>query len=78
MNKEEWEKFNKFKNDGQPELEEDLSKICCPWTKDFAHMIQLFQIMTEGLNFNEPFRIEINYDPEQARTVVHRYVNKSG
>ncbi len=46
-----------------------------PWvskcfTKDFAHMIQLSGIILEGLDFSQPFRIEIDYDPEQPRTTI--------
>ncbi len=50
-----------------------------PWvskcfTKDFAHMIQLSGIILEGLDFSQPFRIEIDYDPEQPRTTIKTFM----
>ena len=50
-----------------------------PWvnecfTKDFAHMIQLGGIILEGLDFSQPFRMEIDYDPEQLRTTVKTFM----
>lgn len=52
-----------------------------PWetkcfTKDFANMIQLFNVLTENLNFSQPFRIVVDYDPEQLRTSVKVYMPK--
>ena len=40
------------------------------FTKSFAESLQLFQILTEPLDFSQPFKIEIAYDPEELRTVV--------
>lgn len=50
-----------------------------PWvskcfTKDFANMIQLGRIILEDLDFSQPFRMEIEYDPEQLRTTVKTFM----
>lgn len=46
------------------------------FTKDFARMIQLFRIITEHLDFSQPFKMEIEYNPEQLRTSVKSYMPK--
>ncbi|MCD7862398.1 MAG: hypothetical protein LUG61_02520 [Lachnospiraceae bacterium] len=53
---------------------EPLESYC--FTESFAHMIQLFRIMTEKLDFSHPFKVEIEYDPEKARTVERIYMPK--
>lgn len=62
---------------------EPLSMQC--FTKDFAIMMQLFRSMTRDLNFSKPFRMVIEYDPEQLRvkrdvfvpaTVLEQYTQK--
>lgn len=62
---------------------EPLSVQC--FTKDFAIMMQLFRSMTRDLNFSKPFRMVIEYDPEQLRvkrdvfvpaTVLEQYTQK--
>ena len=73
MSEEDYRKYIEFRKNGQPELEENPKKICCPWTDAFAQMIQLFRIITEDMNFSKPFRLVIDYDPEQPRTVIHHY-----
>ena len=42
-------------------------------TKDFARMIYLFRRMTDHLDFSQPFRAVIEYDPEGLRTVAQFY-----
>lgn len=37
------------------------------FTKDFATMVQLFVSMANGLDFSRPFKMVIEYNPEQAR-----------
>ena len=63
--------------------EEAIVSKC--FTKDFARMIQLFRILTEKLDFSQPFRAVIEYDPEQLRVktslyepteVLQRYIEK--
>lgn len=56
-------------------LEKEAWETKC-FTKDFAHMIQLFRIITEHLDFSQPFKMEIEYDPEQLRTSVKSYMSK--
>lgn len=56
------------------------------FTKDFATMIQLFISMTRDLDFSHPFRMVIEYNPEQMRVkrdvfapkkVVEQYIQKA-
>ena len=77
MTEEEYKKFLQFLKDGNKHLEENEVTECKPWTDSFAYMIQLFRIITEDWDFSEPFRIVIDYDPEQPRTVIHKYSPKS-
>lgn len=41
--------------------------------KDFARMIQLFRRLTDCLVFSHPFRIVIDFDPEQPRVTTKIY-----
>lgn len=41
------------------------------FTKDFAYAMQLLKIFIEPLDFSKPFRVEIKYNPEAKRTLVH-------
>lgn len=52
----------------EPEETETLVQKC--FTKHFAETIQLFRIWTALLDFSKPFRIEIEYDPEEPRTTI--------
>lgn len=76
MSEEDHQKFLEFKKNGNADFEEDKTKICCPWTDKFAYAIQLFRIMSDDLDFSKPFRIVVDYDPDQPRTVIHHYVRK--
>lgn len=73
---EEIEKLLKLEKNDDSALEEDFTKMCRPWTRDFANLIQLFQIITEGLDFDKEFRIVIDYNPKFKRTAIRRYVNR--
>ena len=46
------------------------------FTEEFAKMIQLFRIMTENMDFSQPFRMIIEYDPEQPRMTSKMYKTK--
>jgi len=70
MTDEEYQKFAVFKKDGNRHLESGGSTDQSPWTDEFAKMIQLFRILTEDIDFSRAFRIVIDYDPEQPRTIV--------
>lgn len=39
-------------------------------TKRFSTSIQMFQILTEILDFSQPFKVVIHYDPKELRTTV--------
>lgn len=77
MTKEESQQFQTFKKEGNKHLESADDLTLSPWTDEFAKMIQLFRILTDGLNFSKPFRIVIDYDPKQPRAVVHHYFKES-
>lgn len=38
------------------------------FTEDFAHAAQLLALLQRPLDFSQPFRMVIDYDPEQPRT----------
>ena len=42
--------------------------IQCCFTEDFAHAIQLLAILQRPLDFSQPFRMTIDYDPKRLRT----------
>ncbi|MCM1219397.1 MAG: hypothetical protein NC548_33375 [Lachnospiraceae bacterium] len=48
--------------------DEPITYAC--FTKDFARMIQLFRNMTQYMDFSQPFRAVVEYDPEGLRTVI--------
>lgn len=39
-------------------------------TDGFAHAVQLFRILTEKIDFDEPFQISIDYDPERPNVKI--------
>ncbi len=43
------------------------------FTEEFAKMVQLFRNITEYMDFSQPFRAVIEYDPEGLRTVIQFY-----
>ena len=57
------------------ELEREPIVTKC-FTKDFVRMIQLFRRLTDDLDFSLPFRVVIDYDPEQERTTKKVYAPK--
>ena len=86
ISKKRWEAMEKRmadlekKSKGQPEKpsarqiikatgEEKISLKC--FSKSFSEMIQLFRILTEPIDFSNPFVIEVEYDPNQPRAEVH-------
>lgn len=36
----------------------------------FPDFIAVFRFMTEKLDFSKPFKVVINYDPEQPRSTI--------
>ena len=55
------------------------------FSEDFAKGIYIFRILTENIDFSQPFRMVIDYDPEQPRVktelhmpteVLEQYIQK--
>ncbi len=51
--------------------EEPIVQAC--FAKDFARMVELFRSLTRYLDFSQPFRAVVEYDPEGLRTVIQLY-----
>lgn len=74
MTEEELDSLRKFKESGNKHLEKDGKEILTTlWSEPFSGMLQSFSFMTEKLDFSKPFRVIVDYDPEQKRTVIHHY-----
>ncbi|MBD5395640.1 MAG: hypothetical protein HDR71_15575 [Lachnospiraceae bacterium] len=54
--------------------EEPIVYACFP--EDFARMVQLFRNMTDYMDFSQPFRAIVDYDPEGLRTAIRFYETK--
>lgn len=77
MTEEELKKLQEFKENGNKYLEKDGKEILSTiWSEPFSGMVQAFNFITEKINFSKPFRIIIDYDPEQKKTVIHQYEPK--
>lgn len=88
--KEEWEKFSKgvrmmtdeehemlekFRKDGNQHLEKAWEGIT--WTDNFASGLQSLSNMFSHVDLSKPFRVVVDYDPEQPRAVIHTYLPKA-
>lgn len=76
MTDEELRSFRKFKKCGNKRLEENGSDDCSPWTTCFLmflNMIQVFGDRVKRMDYSKPFRIVIDYDPEQVRVAIRHY-----
>lgn len=74
MTEEDLKKFKEFKKSGNKYLEEEGKGILSfVWSEPFANMLQAFNFMIGRLNFSKPFRVIVDYDPEQKRTLVRHY-----
>ncbi len=51
--------------------EEPIVYAC--FAEDFAKMVQLFRNITDYMDFSQPFRAVVDYDPEGLRTVIQLY-----
>ncbi len=82
MSEEEYQAFENFLKKGNRHLEENESSISRPWTTcfiNFLNMIQVFGDRVGRMNYSKPFRIVIDYDPEQVRVAIRHYTtNESG
>lgn len=74
---EELEKFRDFREHGNEHLVNDNHRTLSPFTDNFETMVTLMRILTEEIDFHKPFRIVIDYDPEQPRVPIHFYANPS-
>lgn len=78
MTDEELRSLKEFKKSGNRHLEDDGREIVTTlWAEPFSSMMQSFNFMVGKLDFSKPFRVTVDYDPEQKRTVVHHYAPKS-
>lgn len=76
MTEKELESFGKFKKDGNKHLEENGSEIITTlWSEPFSGMLQSFSFITEKLDFSKPFRVIIDYDPEQKQLYTTMHLN---
>ena len=76
MSGEEYQAFQKFREEGNENIEKDMRMECSPWKIDFItflKMIQVFGSHISRIDSNKPFRIVIDYDPEQVRVAMHGY-----
>ncbi len=76
MTEEELQSFRKFKETGNRHLEENWSDDCSPWTTcflTFLNMIQVFGDRVARMDYSKPFRVVVDYDPEQVRVSIHHY-----
>ena len=64
-------------NGGNVELEKDAYSRWEMSTELLAKSIQIMRIWTEDIDFSKPFRMVIDYDPEQPRAIRHLYMPRS-
>ncbi len=74
MNDTESQAYKKFKETGNDELK--LALIGASWTHTFALGVQTIKAMFDDVNFSEPFRVTVDYDPEQPRVIIRKYLTK--
>ena len=72
-----------MKSDNDLKEEISLDDILCEtpivqkcFTEEFAKMIQLLRIMTDNMDFSQPFKMIIEYNPEQPRMTSKMYKTK--
>lgn len=71
---EEMLEYEKFRESGNEKLHLALEGMAL--TSEFAYGIQTVKAMFDDVDFSKPFRIIIDYDPEQPRTIVKKYLTK--
>lgn len=62
---------------GNEKLEKEAYSRWEMSTELFAKSIQIGRVWTEDIDFSKPFRMVIDYDPEQPRAIRHLYMSKS-
>ncbi|RKI22043.1 hypothetical protein D7V82_20770 [bacterium 1xD8-6] len=74
MTEEDHKKLQEFKKNGNKYLEKEGKEIqAFMWTDRFAAALQAFQLIMGKLDFSKPFRVIVDYDPEQKRTLITQY-----
>lgn len=74
LTEEDHEKLREFKKTGNKYLEEEGKKAqSYMWTDRFAMSLQAFHIIMGRIDFSKPFRVIVDYDPEQKRTLITQY-----
>jgi len=76
MSEEEHDRFEEFLKHGNEHLEESEYSSSRPWTTcfiTFLNMLQAFGYGVGRIDCSKPFRIVIDYDPEQARVAIRHY-----
>lgn len=71
---EEMRQYREFEEKGPVNLELLHKEISL--TDEFAYGIQTVKAMFDDVDFSRPFRIIVDYDPEQPRTIVKKYLPK--
>lgn len=74
LTEEDQERLREFKENGNKHLEKEGKGVqSLVWTEQFAGMLQAFHIIMGKLDFSKPFRVIVDYDPEQKRTLITQY-----
>lgn len=75
LSQEDLEKHMKFRECGN----EDLKVLyeSAGYTDLFAYGIQTLMGVFGNVDFSKPFRIVVDYDPEQPRTIVKKYLKEA-
>lgn len=76
MTEDELRSFREFKKSGNKHLEKNGSDDCSPWTTcflTFLNMVQVFGDRVAHMDYSKPFRVVVDYDPEQVRVSIHHY-----
>ncbi|MBO5030658.1 MAG: hypothetical protein J6C19_02375 [Lachnospiraceae bacterium] len=83
MTDKEFQKLQDFKVNGNKYLEEngkeEYMTIGSTNFLAFLNMLQVLGDRVAHISDSKPFRIVIDYDPEQVKVVIHKYItDKSG
>lgn len=74
LTEEEQEKLREFRKNGNKYMEEEGKGVqTFMWTEQFIVILNAFRSIMDMLDFSEPFRVIVDYDPEQKRTFVTQY-----
>lgn len=71
---EEIRMYKEFKEKGNVGLETEIEGGV--WTHVFSYGIETLRCIFGDVDFSRPFRMTIDYNPEQPRTIVRKYLTK--